>query len=116
MFSGVLPAQSVEAELLGKGLEESPHRSCCSSCSGKVAFRSGELGFLAGAGSREDRGKGSHIPDSSLLKVKGGDLYGSGGSGGRGGWSLGALPVVSSTGRGSGALGESSLGWAWRVW
>lgn len=93
-----------------------PISSCCSSCSGKVAFRSDGLGLLAGAGSREDRGKGSHVPDSSLPQFRPGDLFRSGGFGGRGGWSLGAPPVVSSAGWGPGAPGESSLGWALRVW
>lgn len=93
-----------------------PISSCCSSCSGKVAFRSGELRFLAGAMSREDRGKGSHVPDSSLPQFRLGHLFRSGGSGGRGGWSLGAPPVVSSAGWGPRASGENALGWPCRVW
>lgn len=93
-----------------------PISSCCSSCSGKVAFRSGELRFLAGAVSREDRGKGSHVPDSSLPQFRLGHLFRSGGSGGRGGWSLGAPPVVSSAGWGPRASGENALGWPCRVW
>lgn len=93
-----------------------PISSCCSSCSGKVGFRSGELGFLAGAGSSEDRGKGSHGPDSSLPQCGLGDLFRSGGSGGGGGWSFGAPPVASSAGWGPGAPGESSPGGAPGVW
>lgn len=93
-----------------------PISSCCSSCSEKVAFRSGELRFLAGAMSREDRGKGSHVPDSSLPQFRLGHLFRSGGSGGRGGWSLGAPPVVSSAGWGPRASGENALGWPCRVW
>lgn len=93
-----------------------PISSCCSSCSGKVAFRSGELGFLAGAGSREDRGNGSHVPDSSLPQCRLGDLLCSGGSGGGGGWSLGAPPAASLAGCSPGAPGESSPGGACRVW
>jgi hypothetical protein len=65
--------------------ERPPISSCCSSSSGKVALRSGKLGPLAVAGSREDRGRGSHVPDSSLLRFRAGALLGSGGSGGRGG-------------------------------
>lgn len=66
-------------------LRNSSISSCCSSSSGKVALRSGKLGPLAVAGSREDRGRGSHVPDSSLLRFRAGALLGSGGSGGRGG-------------------------------
>lgn len=98
-----------------------PISSCCSSCSGKVAFRSGELEFLAGVGSREDRASGSHVPDSSLPQCRLGDLFCSGGSGGGGGWSLGAPPAASSAGWGPGSSGESSpgdssTGGARRVW
>lgn len=89
--------------------EHLPISSCCSSSSGKVALRSGKLGPLAGAGSREDRGRGSQVPDSSLLRFRAGVLFGSGGSGGRGGWGSGAPSVLA-------LAGGFSLGRVCRVW
>lgn len=89
--------------------ERPPISSCCSSSSGKVALRSVKLGPLAGAGSREDRGRGSHVPDSSLLRFRAGALFGSGGSGGRGGCGSGPPSVLA-------LAGGFSLGGVGGVW